>query len=203
MADPVVALGAVAHAVPRIDGSPAEGVHVVWIGPRPWRYSLKGFRILRRRSRETAPDLCELVTGDRLVRLRREHLLPLDFGTARYGTVPCPAPLAPLPSDVDPDHDDEVGDAFRLPVDDQMVVARMANAALFEVPSRRPGSVVARRALLAEVWGAADADPHALEVVAGRLRRRLTPTGLSVEAVVRRGYRLTRCGPPVVDQDHR
>lgn len=75
--------------------------------------------------------------------------------------------------------------------------------ALFEVLSRRPGAVIARRALLAEVWGTPDTDPHALEVTAGRLRRRLTPTGLSVEAVVRRGYRLTsRASLAVHGQGH-
>lgn len=74
--------------------------------------------------------------------------------------------------------------------------------ALFEMLSRRPGAVIARRALLTEVWGTPDTDPHALEVTVGRLRRRLTPTGLSVEAVVRRGYRLTsRSGLTVLGQD--
>ena len=63
--------------------------------------------------------------------------------------------------------------------------------AVFESLARRPGVVVPRRALLVDVWGRADADPHALEVTVGRLRRRLAPTGVSVEAVLRRGYRLT------------
>jgi DNA-binding response OmpR family regulator len=62
---------------------------------------------------------------------------------------------------------------------------------VFEVLSRRPGVVVPRRTLLEEVWGSANTDPHALEVTVGRLRRRLAPTGLRVEAVHRRGYRLT------------
>jgi uroporphyrinogen-III synthase len=64
--------------------------------------------------------------------------------------------------------------------------------AVFDVLSRRPGVVVPRRILLAEVWGTPQADPHALEVTVGRLRRRLAPTGLRVEAVLRRGYKLTR-----------
>jgi uroporphyrinogen-III synthase len=62
---------------------------------------------------------------------------------------------------------------------------------VFEVLSRRPGIVVSRQTLLEEVWGSAHTDPHALEVTVGRLRRRLAPTGLRVEAVHRRGYRLT------------
>jgi uroporphyrinogen-III synthase len=63
--------------------------------------------------------------------------------------------------------------------------------AVFDVLSRRPGVVVPRRVLLTEVWGSDQADGHALEVTVGRLRRRLEPTGLRVEAVLRRGYRLT------------
>jgi DNA-binding winged helix-turn-helix (wHTH) protein len=62
---------------------------------------------------------------------------------------------------------------------------------VFEVLSRRPGVVVPRRILLAEVWGSPQADAHALEVTVGRLRRRLAPTGLRVETVLRRGYKLS------------
>lgn len=62
---------------------------------------------------------------------------------------------------------------------------------VFETLSRRPGAVVPRPVLLADVWGSVETDPHALEVTVGRLRRRLAPTGLTVEAVLRRGYRLT------------
>lgn len=62
---------------------------------------------------------------------------------------------------------------------------------VFETLARRPGAVVPKRVLLVDVWGSAETDPHALEVTVGRLRRRLAPTGLGVEAVHRRGYRLT------------
>jgi uroporphyrinogen-III synthase len=62
---------------------------------------------------------------------------------------------------------------------------------LFDVLSRRAGVVLPRTVMLAEVWGARQTDPHVLEVAIGRLRRKLAPTGLSVEAVMRRGYRLT------------
>lgn len=62
--------------------------------------------------------------------------------------------------------------------------------AVFEALVRRPGVVVPRSILLADVWGSLDTDPHALEVTVGRLRRRLAPTGLTVAAVLRRGYRL-------------
>jgi len=55
---------------------------------------------------------------------------------------------------------------------------------------RRPGAVVPKRLLLAQVWGDAQADPHALEVAVARLRRRLGPAAGGLQTVVRRGYRL-------------
>ena len=69
--------------------------------------------------------------------------------------------------------------------------------AVFDVLARRPGVVVAKGTLLEEVWGSSATDAHALEVTVGRLRRRLTPIGLRIEAVVRRGYRLTSSGSGV------
>ena len=61
---------------------------------------------------------------------------------------------------------------------------------LFDVLARRPGVVTPRTTMLAEVWGTRQTDAHVLEVAIGRLRRKLAPTRLTVEAVVRRGYRL-------------
>jgi uroporphyrinogen-III synthase len=63
--------------------------------------------------------------------------------------------------------------------------------AVLDVLARRPGTVVAKDELLRSVWGAEDVDPHAVEVAVGRLRRRLGPAGGGLEAVPRRGYRLT------------
>ncbi|MGQ0830754.1 MAG: uroporphyrinogen-III synthase [Microthrixaceae bacterium] len=52
----------------------------------------------------------------------------------------------------------------------------------------RSGTVVAKSDLLREVWGDAATDTHLVEVAVGRLRRRLGPAGVAVEAVPRRGY---------------
>jgi uroporphyrinogen-III synthase len=57
--------------------------------------------------------------------------------------------------------------------------------------SRRPGAVVSKPALLREVWGAAESDTHVVEVAVGRLRQRLAAVGVTIETVVRRGYRLS------------
>jgi DNA-binding response OmpR family regulator len=64
-------------------------------------------------------------------------------------------------------------------------------AAVLAVLARRAGRVVSKPTLLREVWGDAQADPHALEVTVGRLRRQLGPAGADLTTVVRRGYLLT------------
>lgn len=75
-------------------------------------------------------------------------------------------------------------------VGDHRVELRERERSVFEVLARRPGVVVAKRTLLAEVWGSPQQDAHVLEVTIGRLRKRIAPAGLNVDAVVRRGYRL-------------
>ena len=59
----------------------------------------------------------------------------------------------------------------------------------------RPGAVVSKAELLQQVWGAATADPHLVEVTVARLRRRLDEVGIAVATVARRGYRLTSLEP--------
>ena len=56
------------------------------------------------------------------------------------------------------------------------------------VLARRPGSVVTKGQLLAEVWRGG-ADGHAVEVTVGRLRRRLG-SAIPIHTIPRRGYRL-------------
>ena len=62
--------------------------------------------------------------------------------------------------------------------------------AVFELLASAPGVVISRDALLEQVWGSTEVDPHLLEVTIGRLRRRLGPCGAAVQAVSGRGYRL-------------
>jgi DNA-binding winged helix-turn-helix (wHTH) protein len=50
--------------------------------------------------------------------------------------------------------------------------------------------VVAKGDLLRSVWRDPTADPHVVEVAVARLRKRLQPVGLTLEAVHRRGYRI-------------
>lgn len=62
--------------------------------------------------------------------------------------------------------------------------------ALLDALATRPGSVVSRPALVREMWRAAGAEPHAVEVAVARLRPRLGPAGAGLVAVPGRGYRL-------------
>ena len=62
--------------------------------------------------------------------------------------------------------------------------------AVLEVLAARPGVVVDRATLLERIWGSADVDPHLLEVVVGRLRRRLGRCSSAIEVTRSRGYRL-------------
>jgi uroporphyrinogen-III synthase len=60
---------------------------------------------------------------------------------------------------------------------------------LLSALAERPGAVVGKTELLRRAW-TTPPDPHAVEVAVGRLRKRLATTGLRVEVVPRRGYRL-------------
>jgi uroporphyrinogen-III synthase len=67
--------------------------------------------------------------------------------------------------------------------------------AVLDVLLERPGAVVSTTRLLTRVWpsagdGVGDADEHAAVVTVARLRRRLAGTGVTVENVARRGYRV-------------
>ncbi|HEX9530982.1 MAG TPA: winged helix-turn-helix domain-containing protein, partial [Acidimicrobiales bacterium] len=61
--------------------------------------------------------------------------------------------------------------------------------AVLDVLLRRPGAVVPRAALLKELWGKGS-DPKSVDSAIARLRRRLAPTGLTIQTLPRRGYRL-------------
>jgi uroporphyrinogen-III synthase len=76
-----------------------------------------------------------------------------------------------------------------LAVDQRVVRTAPRERAVLDILARRPGAVVAKGALVREVWGP-DGDPHALETAVGRLRRRLGPAGSALRSVRGRGYAL-------------
>ena len=70
--------------------------------------------------------------------------------------------------------------------------------AVFEALAARPGVVIDRATLLERIWGSPDVDPHLLEVVVGRLRRRLGRCSPAIEVTRSRGYRLVVDPEPAV-----
>ena len=75
-------------------------------------------------------------------------------------------------------------------VDDESVVLTDTEARVLAMLASEPNHVYAKADLLRQVWRDEDADPHVVEVVVNRLRRRLGPSGRSINAVYRRGYTL-------------
>lgn len=80
----------------------------------------------------------------------------------------------------------------RVDIGATRVAVTPREASLLAALVERPGVVLSKVDLLEQVWGDAAADPHVVEVTVGRLRRRLQAAGLTVQAVPRRGYRITR-----------
>jgi uroporphyrinogen-III synthase len=74
-------------------------------------------------------------------------------------------------------------------VDQRVVWTAPRERAVLDILARRPGVVVAKGALVREVWGP-EGDPHALETTVGRLRRRLGPAASAIRSVRGRGYAL-------------
>ncbi len=78
--------------------------------------------------------------------------------------------------------------ATAVVVDGGLVELTPRERDVLAVLARRPGAVVTKGQLLAEVWDGG-ADGHAVEVTIGRLRRRLGDA-VPIRTVPRRGYRL-------------
>ena len=75
-------------------------------------------------------------------------------------------------------------------VDDESLVLTDTEAGVLTMLASEPNHVYAKADLLRHVWRDEDADPHVVEAVVNRLRRRLGPSGRSISAVYRRGYTL-------------
>ena len=63
-------------------------------------------------------------------------------------------------------------------------------AQVLAVLASRPDVVYSKPELLRLVWRDETANPHLVEVIVARLRRRLAPTGTNIESIYRRGYAL-------------
>lgn len=75
-------------------------------------------------------------------------------------------------------------------IDGRRIELTSREAAVLATLAARAGAVVSKATLLRDIWGDAQADPHALEVTVSRLRRQLGDAASSLETVTRRGYLL-------------
>ena len=75
-------------------------------------------------------------------------------------------------------------------IDDESLVLTDTEAGVLTMLAWEPNHVYAKADLLRQVWRDEGADPHVVEAVVNRLRRRLGPSGRSISAVYRRGYTL-------------
>src|SRR6266851_3434742 len=86
-------------AVPRQDGSAADGVHLLWAAPAAAGYSLTGYDIQRRESQPQRRPTCFSLTSDDLAALHTDfHVLTPVADISVQGT-PCPVPPAALPDE--------------------------------------------------------------------------------------------------------
>jgi len=75
-------------------------------------------------------------------------------------------------------------------IDGEQIVCTDTEAQVLALLASRPNVVHAKADLLRVVWRDETADPHVVEAVVNRLRRRLGVHGASIASVYRRGYTL-------------
>ena len=75
-----------------------------------------------------------------------------------------------------------------LTIDGDEIALTDTESHVLRVLAARPNVVVGKSELLESVWRDRAADPHVVETVVARLRRRLGPLGSHIGAVYRRGY---------------
>jgi hypothetical protein len=70
-----------AHAIAQVE-PPAVGIHLTWMGPRPWIYSPGGWFIQRRKfSQRDDRKVCDGINPENIVQLRSQREIRLRFGT--------------------------------------------------------------------------------------------------------------------------
>jgi hypothetical protein len=91
-------------ALPRLDGSEADGIHLMWTAPPAAGYSLDGWDIQRREASGRPKVQCYRLSGDELEILHR--VLRLHTPTAEIGVRQADCPTFPQLPDAGPHVDD-------------------------------------------------------------------------------------------------
>lgn len=108
-----------ANAIAQVE-PPAIGIHLIWMGPRPWIYSLKGWFIQRRTHREQKELDCDGLDAEGIKQLRAIFERPLRFGTLTLRQGLWPTAVAP-PSTTQP----TACDVFTLELDNPQSFVRV------------------------------------------------------------------------------
>jgi hypothetical protein len=90
-----------AGAISRQDGSSDDGIHLLWSAPRHAGYSITGFDIQRRPSREQSERRCHTLTADELTALHRDYYLEVDIAHISLRKSECPE-FPPVPNEPAP-----------------------------------------------------------------------------------------------------
>jgi hypothetical protein len=91
-----------AAAISRRDGSPHDGVHLLWTAPPRAGYSVHGFDI-QRREREKRRVVCHTLSQQELAVLHQLFRVEIPFGSVAVARAPCPGLPDPVPDDpIDP-----------------------------------------------------------------------------------------------------
>src|SRR5659263_773196 len=156
-----------AHAIAKVE-PPAIGVHLIWMWPRPWIYSVRGLSIQRRRFIQRGKEMdCDGLNVNNIALVRSEREMRLRFGTltmqegswptsivpqAQFSKVPSTIAIAVPPS----------CEIFTLELDElQTMVKIQVNARASFAIALREGKSVATGGT---VFGSASYDLHAIAI---------------------------------------
>lgn len=88
-----------AHAISHQEGGEADGIHLLWAPPRFAGYSVGGFDIWRRESRQQGEPTCYDLTPGNLTALRTGLRADTPPALISVRVGPCPAPPASIPDE--------------------------------------------------------------------------------------------------------
>jgi hypothetical protein len=88
-----------AAAVSRQDGSPSDGIHLLWAAPAAAGYSLTGYDIQRRESQPQRRPICYDLAPADLTALHTDLHLATSVADVSVCATPCPVPIAAVPDE--------------------------------------------------------------------------------------------------------
>jgi len=87
-----------AGAISRQDGSPGDGIHLLWTAPYAAGYSTTGYDV-QRRPHQRRQEICYTLTVDELEILHREFRLTTPVADIAVRVTPCPTSSGTVPDE--------------------------------------------------------------------------------------------------------